>query len=87
VEKGFYTLWVSSWTLSDEPISLHIALPQDKVEIGEAYEMTFACTIPGDTDQAVADVAFPGDGQSIKGIPDEEGFVPCTVTDRLVRTQ
>ena len=86
-EEGSYTLWVSSWTLSDETISLHITLPQDRVEIGEAYDVTFVCTIPGDTDQAIADIDFPGDGQSIKGIPKEEGFVSCTITDQLIRTQ
>lgn len=87
VEEGFYTLWVSSWTLSDEDISLHITLPQDRVEIGEAYDVTLACTIPGDTDQAIANIDFPGGGQSIKRISEEQGFVPCTITEQLVRTE
>jgi len=87
VEEGFYTLWVSSWVSSNENISLRISLPQERVDIGEAYDVTFSCMIPGDTDQAIADIHFPGDGQSIKGILAEEGFVPCTITEQSIRSQ
>lgn len=86
-EIGRYTLWVSSWTASAESIALYVTFPRERVNMGDVYHVTFECLIPANTDQAIADLVFSEEGQAIAGIPADQGFAPCQITDQWVRTE
>lgn len=84
---GRYTLWVSSWTASTESIALYVTFPREQVGVGDVYHVTFECLIPANTDQAIADLVFSEEWQSIAGIPEDQGFAPCQIIDQGVRSE